>query len=483
MKIGEIFVALGIDSDKFQAGVKAAKKEVALFTAEVTASLYAIDRFVDATTRGAVALANLAAQSGMTAQELQHFGLAATFKNAGISAEEAEQQVAAFSQNLYDLQHFGKGNAEGFQALGFMGRGISFYGKNASQVLDELRVRLKGLNDQAATNVLQKFGFSPAMLTVLRQTKNEFDATAKSIVLTPAQNASLQRTAIAVNQLKLNFAYFAKTMSVELEPVWNKLINFLYLGMRLAHDFTVGIGMLSHEWEGLTGATKDWVKVLGAAFLAYLMPIRAMILGILLLLDDYIAYKSGGKSIIGGLLKDGGKKATNAAREKVGLEPDEQSKDTHERLAKFNKDGMNKLQDEMKNPEKYNGGDPHGAGTMLWDWLHHNSMSDRSGNMGPNLPPHVSGDGSDMSLDDVLKQAQANGSSTFKKTPAQITGPGFYPSLMNQPPPASASKETSFNNTYHITGGDAPAVADAIVDKQQKQFNYANSDQGNGAQY
>jgi len=106
----------------------------------------------------------LPAASGETAKNLKKYGLAATLLDAGVSAEDASEQIAEFAKNLYNIQRFGQGNFGGFDKLQAIGRGVAYYGKQADDVLGDIQEKLRGLSDQEASNVLESFGFSPAML-------------------------------------------------------------------------------------------------------------------------------------------------------------------------------------------------------------------------------------------------------------------------------------------------------------------------------
>jgi len=207
VKIGELFFTIGAKSEGFEKTIGEAKKSTLLFAAELTAALYAVDRFVEGSTKGATALLNLSKQTDMSARDLQKFGLAASIANAGISAEEASKQVAGFSKNLYELQNFGSGNAGGFNALGFLGRGIDFYGKSTVQVLNDLRQKLQGLNDQQSTNILEKFGFTPEFLTIFRASNEEFDRFAESVTNSDQVIDSLNEANKAINKLKISLGF------------------------------------------------------------------------------------------------------------------------------------------------------------------------------------------------------------------------------------------------------------------------------------
>lgn len=510
MKIGEIFVALGIDGEQFQEGIRSAKKDLAWFTGEVTASLYALDKFIDLTTRGAVALQNMSKAAGVASSDLQRLGISAALQNAGADAEATEKKIASFAQNLYNLQHFGTGDATIFQRLGFIGAGgANFTGKTTEQALLGISDAIKTLNDQAAINIIETAGFGPEDLEFFRNLRSEINKTASALVLTPNQIKSLTNTALAVKTLKMEIGYFAKTSAVELAPVWEKIIHFLYGGVHLVSDFAVGIRMLTNAWDGLSDSTKRWGEALSLIFLVYLKPITALVSSILLLLDDFIAYKSGGKSVLGGIFGRSGEKDKRSWGDQYWDWLNNRS-DFDKRSDNKNKSNIDfaGLEKKYNLPSgllhsmmmKESGGNPDAVSSKGAVGLFQ-FMPDTARQYGINpRDPAQSADGAARMMADLLRNSKGDlpsalaaynwGSGNLNKYGIQ-NAPNetsdYIKTIMTSMSPGSdansTGKTTVFQNTFNVTGTNPEGTAKTIVDRLQNQFNYSTADQNNGAQY
>lgn len=227
MKAGEFFVELRLRKDKFDKGLADSKKSLKMFALEALASVYLLDRFAEKSTNAATKLTNLARVSGVAAQKLKQYGLASTLLNAGISAEEASNQLAEFSKNLYNIQRFGEGDFGGFNKLQSIGKGISYYGKDAVSVLEEIRSKIVGLSDQEATNVLGSFGFSPEMLPMFRATTEEINNINKALGRTDNEIANLEKIDRVINSIKVNWSFLQDSIVLSLSPALESLAESL----------------------------------------------------------------------------------------------------------------------------------------------------------------------------------------------------------------------------------------------------------------
>lgn len=436
MKIGSLFFEIGAKSDDLQKSLEEGKKKVAIFAAEVLAALYALDRFVESSTKGAVSLSNLSKVAGQTTQELQKFGLAGALTNAGQSAEEASAKFAAFSKNLYSLQHYGEGNAEGFNKLSFLGKGINFYGKDALQVRQEISDRIADMNDQDATNIISAFGFGPEDLEAFRLSAEEYEKITKKYVQNKETIESLKRTGLAVNTLKLEFSQFKDSVVVDMEPVWIDLIKTLEVVLQLFRSTVIEIKDLARGFDSLSDATKQWAEGLAVVLAAALAPVMATLAAVFLLIDDYVAYKHGGKSVIGAISG----KAKSLTTVEVP-QPDGTTKTK----------GYGELTtDDLSAQIKEYG--PFGG--------------KRGGESSPAAPSAKSAAQSDIEyLYDISPERDIS---------------RFNPNDIRN---GTTSKTVEQNNTFNIQGTNADAIAGAVVDKQQQQLNHALSDQNNGSNY
>lgn len=202
MKIGELFFKIGANSDDFEKSVKKANYQTEVFAAKVVASLYAIDRLVSAATGGATRITNMSNAIGVGTTELQKFAYAANQLNTELSFDEASQNIAKLSNDLYDLQHFGTGNAGIFKQLSFMGHPVDPGGKDTIQTIKAIRDAMKGLDNQAATSVLRAGGLSAGLLPLFRASDEEIDKFGSKFVQSPEQLAAGVRAGKNVNTFK-----------------------------------------------------------------------------------------------------------------------------------------------------------------------------------------------------------------------------------------------------------------------------------------
>ncbi len=215
---GEVFVKLGLDGKKFDQGISDAKKKLALFAAEVSATIYLVDRFLERSTNAATRLTNMATASGIAATKLRQMGIAAALGNAGVKAEEASAQLAEFGKNLYSLSRWGTGNSEGFNKLSSLGRGISFYGRETVDIIQEISEKLQGLPDQDAADVLASFGMGPEMLPLMRNFNGLMEQAGTEFGRTADEIDNLKNADKTIAHFKITLSEFATDVVSTIAP-------------------------------------------------------------------------------------------------------------------------------------------------------------------------------------------------------------------------------------------------------------------------
>lgn len=136
----------------------------------------------------------------------------------------AAQQIASLNQRLFELKLTGEG------ADGFILAGINPLGQDAEGVMEQLRNRVAGLDDTAATFLLSRMGLDPTMLHLLRMTREEFEAfgkTTEKYRLTEEQSKQLQKMNAQLEIAKIKFQYLKDRAILAILPHCVRFMNVI----------------------------------------------------------------------------------------------------------------------------------------------------------------------------------------------------------------------------------------------------------------
>lgn len=269
----------------------------------VIGAIYALSKLTDSLVANNQEFLNLTRNSDIALGTFQKWN------NVGrmFGVKNAAQQLANLNQRLFELKLTGEG------ADGFILAGINPLGQDAEGVMEQLRNRVSGLDDTAATFLLYRMGLDPSMLHLLRMTREEFEELGKVIKkyqLTKEQTQQIQafNTQLQVAQIKLK--YIKDRAILAIMPYFVKFVESLarvteFLGrlIRMTKEYIASMNGLQKGILVVAGA----LGILRAALMAVTAhPIVAAITAILgvlyLLMDDIMAYFQGGRSGIGYLL-------------------------------------------------------------------------------------------------------------------------------------------------------------------------------------
>lgn len=291
MKVGELFVKLGIkaDNDKLEKfkneTSKLPSKLGILKTALAGLSFYGFKKLVDNTVDATVALQNFNNQTGIAIESLQKWQRVGMLSDISLTSEQIAGGIQALQSNLAQIR-LGGGNLAPFQMLG-----IDPSGKNAIQILEELRGALRGLDRPTAVNLIQQMGLNPNFINVLQTTREEFDRLGSANFLSEKQRQGILKIGTAITKITLDVKILAKQLVSALEPVISNVLGLVDNGVWLLKEMTNALNENKNAWTGLGLAV-------GAVAVA-MAPISATIAGVILLLEDLVVYLRGGKSIFG----------------------------------------------------------------------------------------------------------------------------------------------------------------------------------------
>lgn len=280
--LGELFVELGVKGDpkKIDAFVKKAQelakqygvtettqkrvnedfskmaRKLRNVSLAITATIYAVEKMTDALVKDNQAWMQFEQQTDLSLKTLQGYAGVASLFDKSLGMQGAAGSIQALQDKLFELQLTGEG-ARGFQIAG-----INPVGQNAFGVLEQVRERIKGLNDTSATYLLRQLGLDPKMLPMLRMERSEFEELRKvqeRLTLTEEERAQIRQLSMRreVAHQKLRLAQ--QRLMLALLPLWTKLTE-------LVGAIAEGVGKLTHAFNKLNPAFKGIIVSTAAWF-------------------------------------------------------------------------------------------------------------------------------------------------------------------------------------------------------------------------
>lgn len=456
MKIADFFATIGLqvedkDLKQFDDKMSEVRTNVAKFTAVIGAALFALDRFSASSVRGAVALRNFSLQTGLSAKSLQQWQAAAQLSNMAIDADQVTSSIQGLQDSLTQIR-LGAGNTTPFQLLG-----IDVRGRDAFNVLDQLREKIKGVEPAMATNLVQQMGLTPEFINVLQLSREEFNALGKDLVRSQSTTKALREIGDAVNRFKLQFLKFKDDFVAKLKPLFLGIIDVLNrLGKALS-----SIVFLMERFPAVSAGAAAAIALILTPLKVLrfiLSPITLLLGALFLLLEDFAVYMQGGKSVIGKLVD-----FFKGLYDDLKTSFFDPMMDYWATMAEFIKvniiEPIKGIGETVKEalPDINIGTDDQGRGLM-------ERVGDNTLSAFEKMNP------ASMFRKLFSNMPNANGASGFS-VPESLSQ---TISRMNAP---------VFHNSFVISGGDGGQIANNIVDGLQNQLNYGLSDTNNGAAY
>lgn len=506
MKIAEFFAALGFDVDDtgliaFEKGLKNLRNEFALVTAAAIAALYGIDKFVAGSIAGAAALRDFNQQTGLSIEKLQKWQVVGQLTDMQLTADAVTSSIGALQKKLVDIQYYGEGYGP------FAQLGLDTRSRNAFDILDQVREKIKGMPRDLATNMIQQLGLSPNFINILTLSKEKFDALFFSLSRSQATVTQLNKLGAAVTLAKIQFSLWKDNFVADLAPTLIKGIDLLgRFGTAAGHAwevFSQGVTATPH----IKDAFLALIPVIGLV-VAAMFPLTATILAIILLFDDLYGYFHGADSVTGDLvsgfkkMKDELSKplmdAYNTIKNWVDNNIINPLDDIIKRTTwlKAAADSINKVYDRITAKDAL---DPKGQGADIisqWPlsplkWLAGNRDTDTDKFIQrSNGAPQGFIGGTAFPTQPTPVQ---NGSPSQPGNGDRADGPAFGPEpnpyISDEAAAASDAQSSkylphggvTFNNTFHVQGGsDADDQAHTIAGKLQEQLKYGVLDFNNG---
>lgn len=171
MKIGDLFVQLGVSADTFKVkDFKRAIDDLPVSVAGAIVSLAGLSLSFVSLTDDALKMTStfkiFTAETGMNARALQQWQQVA--KQSGVPTEAVTGSMLSLSSMLARV-HLGRGiPPEAAQALGRLGLGPEAFGMNANQLMNSIQSGAIGKDPKDVTEWLRALGIAPEMMRVFQ---------------------------------------------------------------------------------------------------------------------------------------------------------------------------------------------------------------------------------------------------------------------------------------------------------------------------
>ena len=238
--------------------------------------------------------------TGMSLSMLNKYASASAMVNTNASLEGTAGSLSNVANRLWDIR-MGRGDVSPYQELALVGgKQINPFNKSVSQVIEEVREAIKGVDDLQATNIITRMGFNPEDLLMLRMTRAEFEEV-NSLFLDPKSQEAMNQYGIRMKKVHLEFNLFAQTLALKFMKYF---VPFMESLSRQVEIWTQISRKISDATNGVV-SFDNALKVLGATLgvvLIRLNPLVAGLTALYLILEDIAVYALGGDSVLGAIL-------------------------------------------------------------------------------------------------------------------------------------------------------------------------------------
>lgn len=319
--LGELFIELGVVGDtqqvkefdkkvkelakdmdltlkssvKTNEGLNSLAKGIGIFVGAVTAAAVAVNKFTNDLVSSNQEMLNLTRTTDTALSTFQKWN--GIGKMLGV--ENAAQQLESLNERLFELQLTGEG-ARGFQLAG-----INPLGQDAEGVLEQLRGRVAGLSDTAATYLLKQMGLDPRMLHLLRMSRSEFEAlgeTVRKYQLTDDQRSEIQALNVQLQITAQKLQYLKDRAVLAIMPAWKnlskQLVDILELWQKIGQSISNFIKQSQIAQTAIRG-----IATAITILMATINPLIAALAALYLIIEDIAVYAMGGDSLTGDAIK------------------------------------------------------------------------------------------------------------------------------------------------------------------------------------
>lgn len=312
----------------FNANLKSSLGLLAGVGAAIGAATAGVYMWTNSVTQAIDPMVQLSRETGETISTIQELGYAASQNGSDLDA--VMSSMKELTKRAGEFARTGGGTAaESFLQLGINVRGANGQVKKSSELMDDLRVRLRGFDAAQQADILDKLGIDPSMIQLLNQSSESIDKLRQRArdlgTITKEQADAAAALNDSTTTMRFGMQSLQNQIAVGLAPVVQGMtegfIDFLIANKDLIRDGIKSLGVAIVELGGfmkriapfaLTAAAAFGVwKVatigLGKALALVFSPVTlivAAIAGIALAIDDLVVAFRGGDSVIRDFLLD-----------------------------------------------------------------------------------------------------------------------------------------------------------------------------------
>lgn len=255
-------------------------KDLLKFKLGIAAASAALIKFTADTMKTTAALSNLNIKTGVSEEFANEMGRLADV--AGIGKEAIFSAFESISQAQADFKR-GEGNISPYTFLG-----INPMDKKPEEVFEEILKALDKFGDdaQAKTKALQDLGLDP----LLQSLDLKESPLSKDLLLNKDDIKSLKDLRVEISKFQTNLAILRDKFIALATPIR----TFFELGNRIIN----GLVLLTKNTIGFEKAAK-WLSGTLLILVSLIVPKLSLVGLFLLVVEDFIVYLNGGKSVIG----------------------------------------------------------------------------------------------------------------------------------------------------------------------------------------
>lgn len=281
-------------------------KAVGALVGAVTLAYKAMDIMVTKFAQANQQMINFQRTTGISFASLNKYASANAAVNFNSSIEGTAQTMSRLANNLWDIR-MGRGDISPYQELAFVGgKAFNPMGMSVEQLIESVREAIKGVDDLQATNIIQRMGFAPDDLLMLRMSREEFEKI-NDLFLSPEQREEMNKYGLELKKINLAFQKTSQSLIIDIAKPFlaiSRIIERLWNGIykTVIKPTVLGFKIIYNSIKGVVQFTQDLTRSLVKTF-EILKPILAIFRGIYLIFEDIATYFAGGDSLLGDFIE------------------------------------------------------------------------------------------------------------------------------------------------------------------------------------